>query len=765
MNNAIFVMKRTNKRALTRFIGNCFILLSSLPTLLAGESFQFDGEIVERKENKVVCRLDQIKNAEKELAACVYSPNRVVTLPGTEVAIVNEWLKVGEIRVVPFSGSSSFEIASEITPLAIKRGCKIQWVSNRPPKFLSLKLSNTSVPKGTKIWAQVTATDAENDSFTIEWKSDKGHWMKSKTRSGFNYYIAPEENGTVKLTLTAVDAFGGRASHDAIVTVQNKSSKDLYEFKNTYFKNHLRSSAQDCLVDPEGTILVLEKNNVKIFSSRGVLKKLLKGYFENGLKVKFDKDSGYVFVLDKEQKTVFKFTLDGKLLCQTQKLSQSEDGVEIVNPSDLEIGSNGTIYILDDVFCRIFLFNANGYLTGSIGHKGQTENQWIHPIAMELSQDGTLYVLDEGDLKIKAYDSRFQLKDSFSLSERFTYRDLTLDDISRKIILSGNLKTLSRSEAVGYLTVLDIRDKAAVKIAPVQGTEENPLRTISLDPDGELIVTTEKPGPVLLIDSKGRLKAQFLQEDPYYSTVIAAGRLGNIYFQSKNSMIKRLNCFGWVDQSFKNDGNLLAMAVDTQAENEEENVYLVNKGTNKIRVYDFQGRPIRDIAFPLNSKEKIIGIGVDGWKQTYLLKTPATLTIFSKLGSEIKTEDLSPKIPPIKNNEWLNCESFYVDVKGLVYLLDKSRKAVFIYSPSSKEMKIIQGSFSKAKHLSVDLFGNIYILDPSSRVVFKYDPSGNLKREISIKKEIGSRSGALAAFGDGELLIFDQSTKALYLYR
>ena len=107
---------------------------------------------------------------------------------------------------------------------------------------------------------------------------------------------------------------------------------------------------------------------------------------------------------------------------------------------------------------------------------------------------------------------------------------------------------------------------------------------------------------------------------------------------------------------------------------------------------------------------------------------------------------------------------FHVDKRGNVYLIDKKKKVLFIYKSDFEDNKVLEGPFAKSKGISVDLYGNMYVLNQTEKIVYKYSSKGFLKREIILKGQ-SKKPYRIAAFGDGELLVYDDLLKSILLYQ
>ena len=64
------------------------------------------------------------------------------------------------------------------------------------------------------------------------------------------------------------------------------------------------------------------------------------------------------------------------------------------NFSDVAFDKNGLVYALDSVMCRLYIYDAEGELLGTVGSHGNQKGKFVTPTAVSVAQDGTVYILD-----------------------------------------------------------------------------------------------------------------------------------------------------------------------------------------------------------------------------------------------------------------------------------------------------------------------------------------------------------------------------------
>ena len=292
---------------------------------------------------------------------------------------------------------------------------------------------------------QAIVTDPENEGINLSWKTDSGKWISERSRSSFNYFIAPEEEGEAHVNVRAIDSSGGVSSVKETIYIGNRSRKDLYQFKHNYIDRALEGSIVDALVNSGGQTIVLQKSSLNVYGAKGYLQKRFKGIFQTGTRLAIDK-SNNIYVLDKSKRSVFKVNSDGKLLATYTDLSEQGDVIKIIDPVDMAIDKLERLFLLDKQLCRLLVFDSGGNLIASLGAKGSNPSQFVNPIAVTVDKYGSIIVLDTGDLKLKVFSSSFAFEKEVSLSERFTYQDIIYDPVENKTIILSNLKREGKFE-------------------------------------------------------------------------------------------------------------------------------------------------------------------------------------------------------------------------------------------------------------------------------------------------------------------------------
>ncbi len=73
-------------------------------------------------------------------------------------------------------------------------------------------------------------------------------------------------------------------------------------------------------------------------------------------------------------------------------------------PSDIAIGPNGYIYLVDGVNNRVVVVDSEGRWKFAFGKKGKDKGVFMHPLGIDVSDDGKVFIADTGNHRIQAFD-------------------------------------------------------------------------------------------------------------------------------------------------------------------------------------------------------------------------------------------------------------------------------------------------------------------------------------------------------------------------
>ncbi len=91
-------------------------------------------------------------------------------------------------------------------------------------------------------------------------------------------------------------------------------------------------------------------------------------------------------------------------------------GLPLNQPSDVEVGPNGRIYLLDGVNNRVIVFSSSFDYITQFGKKGREEGRLWYPVGLTVDRRGNVFVADSGNHRINIYDGNGKFRSSFKLA-------------------------------------------------------------------------------------------------------------------------------------------------------------------------------------------------------------------------------------------------------------------------------------------------------------------------------------------------------------
>lgn len=81
-----------------------------------------------------------------------------------------------------------------------------------------------------------------------------------------------------------------------------------------------------------------------------------------------------------------------------------DDEGKAITPNfvDIAFDENDIVYALDQVTCRLFLYDREGNLLGTFGEKGIQKGMFVQPVSLAVDGEGTVYILDVNLCNIQA---------------------------------------------------------------------------------------------------------------------------------------------------------------------------------------------------------------------------------------------------------------------------------------------------------------------------------------------------------------------------
>jgi len=80
------------------------------------------------------------------------------------------------------------------------------------------------------------------------------------------------------------------------------------------------------------------------------------------------------------------------------------EGLEMNQPSDLDITVNGELYVLDGVNDRVLVFDSKGKYKFHFGRSGTGQGEFDQPLGIGLGKQGNVYVADSRNHRVQIFD-------------------------------------------------------------------------------------------------------------------------------------------------------------------------------------------------------------------------------------------------------------------------------------------------------------------------------------------------------------------------
>lgn len=110
-------------------------------------------------------------------------------------------------------------------------------------------------------------------------------------------------------------------------------------------------------------------------------------------------------------------------------------------PTDVAIGSEGRIYVVDGGNHRIVAYDRNGKYLFTLGNKGTGEGQFKDPVGVGTDAAGRLYVADTSNHRVQIFSATGQFLNSFPINEdglAIRPIDVAANASGTKVYVSGN---------------------------------------------------------------------------------------------------------------------------------------------------------------------------------------------------------------------------------------------------------------------------------------------------------------------------------------
>jgi len=78
---------------------------------------------------------------------------------------------------------------------------------------------------------------------------------------------------------------------------------------------------------------------------------------------------------------------------------------EADQPSDISVGPNGYVYLVDGVNNRVVVLDRKGRVKFTFGQEGTGQGEFKHPLGIDISDAGMVFIADSGNHRVQVFDS------------------------------------------------------------------------------------------------------------------------------------------------------------------------------------------------------------------------------------------------------------------------------------------------------------------------------------------------------------------------
>jgi len=235
---------------------------------------------------------------------------------------------------------------------------------------------------------------------------------------------------------------------------------DIWNFSGSVFGHAFYPT--DITIDNSGYIYVTDKKNASVYKftkDSKIVENWISNFrvedkviYPHGIDV--DK-SGNIYVCDTSNHRIVKFTKEGKFISNWG--TYGKDAGQLDSPTGMAVDKYRNIYVCDTNNHRIVKFTQNGKFISNWGTYGKKEGQLKWPTGIATDNFGYVFVADSGNRRIVKYDSMGNSKKEFG----YAYKILPSSSIygeqppGKKTLVKPKEPVGLAVDTLGYVFVVD----------------------------------------------------------------------------------------------------------------------------------------------------------------------------------------------------------------------------------------------------------------------------------------------------------------------
>ena len=356
------------------------------------------------------------------------------------------------------------------------------------PAISSITLKNikpNEVMPGKQIEVTANIVNKGSETLIYSWETKGGYLLFNNTLKPVNYWTAPFEEGnhTITISINGTSRIYDQKSETITVNKPNMNY-DLGRYKELkVLRNkigfHSNLHVLDVDFDDENNMYVLDPAGqcIRVFAPDGTYKKPLCYGRISTPKELLIKDNKIYVIHNKSDMAIERYNINGKLEESYNKRKKyKKDITTIKKPVAFAVGNQGELYVIDDYFPNIAVFEKSGRFRLRFGNSGTETLK--EPIGIDVDRNGYIYVLDSKKEEVLVYNPKMQYERTIDLQSG-KYTDIVIDNDKNRIFLTN---TSGKN-----ILVVDFSGKTITKF----GYLENPFK-IAIDKFSNIYVTNKK---------------------------------------------------------------------------------------------------------------------------------------------------------------------------------------------------------------------------------------------------------------------------------
>jgi len=195
---------------------------------------------------------------------------------------------------------------------------------------------------------------------------------------------------------------------------------------------------------------------------------------------------------------------DGLPLAGYGKLLELDTNLSL--PSDVGVGPDGNIYVVNGGNHEVAVFNHDGSRTATLGAQGSEPGQLFEPVGIGIGPRGEIYVADKGNQRLQVYSDDGRLHREIPLEEDGE----AVDPVDVAVSADGTELFVSTNNS--HRVLVFSNNGQLLRGWGGEGENEGQFRypaTVALDPQGNVLVVDVLNQRVQKFDAAGNFLLSF----------------------------------------------------------------------------------------------------------------------------------------------------------------------------------------------------------------------------------------------------------------